>query len=177
MKYYVNNFSTPSFFLFLILMLQSFLYSQDYRQNEVIATPSASNFTYPQSIFIDSPSGNIWITDFDNHRVLRFDVSSLTSVSESEKLQSPQNFLLSQNYPNPFNGETQITFSVKLTGDAVLSVYNLLGQKVITLFDNVATANTIYSVTFDAEILPSGVYLYSLRTVNGFEVNRMCLLK
>lgn len=177
MKYYVNNFSTPSFFLFLILIIQSFLYSQDYRQNKVIATPTASNFTYPQSIFIDSPSGHIWITDFDNHRVLRFDVSSLTSMNEVQTTSFPGNFLLAQNYPNPFNAQTQIIFSNKLTGGAVLSVYNLLGQKIITLFDDIATANTIYSVTFNAEHLPSGVYLYSLRTTNGFEVKRMCFLK
>ena len=173
----MNYLSTFCWYLFLFGIFQVTLFSQVQNTDNTAATPTASNFAYPQSIFVDSPNGHIWITDFDNHRVLRFDVSSLTSASESEKISSPQSFFLSQNYPNPFNGETQITFSVKLTGDAVLSVYNLLGQKVITLFDDVATANTIYSVTFDAENLPSGVYLYSLRTVNGFEVNRMCLLK
>lgn len=177
MKYYVNNFSTPSFILFLILILQGSVYSQNYRQNKVIAAPTASNFTYPQSIFIDSPSGHIWITDFDNHRVLRFDVSSLTSMNEVHTTSFPGKFLLTQNYPNPFNAQTQISFSSKITGDAVLSVYNLLGQKIMTLFDDTATANTIYFVTFNAENLPSGVYLYSLRTTNGFEVKRMCFLK
>jgi len=98
-------------------------------------------------------------------------------VSESEKLHSPQDFFLNQNYPNPFNGSTQITFSTRLTGDVILSVYNLLGQKIITLFDDIATANTIYSITFDAKNLPSGIYLYSLRTIGGNEVKRMCLLK
>ena len=147
--------------------------------NNAVALPqtTANNFTYPQSIFVDSPNGHIWITDFSNHRVLRFDVSSLTSVSESGKLPSLQNFFLSQNYPNPFNGETQITFSTKSTEDVLLTVYNLLGQKIATLFDEVAAANTVYSIAFDAKNLPSGIYLYSLRTVNGNEVKRMCLLK
>lgn len=98
-------------------------------------------------------------------------------MSESEKLLSPQNFLLSQNYPNPFNGETQITFSTNSTEDVLLTVYDLLGQKIATLFDEVAAANTVYSIAFDAKNLPSGIYLYSLRTVNGNEVKRMCLLK
>ena len=126
---------------------------------------------------MDSPNGHIWITDFSNHRVLRFDVSSLTTVNESEKLQSPPNFFLSQNYPNPFNGETQITFSTNSTEDVLLTVYNLLGQKIATLFDEAAAANTVYSIAFDAKNLPSGIYLYSLRTGDGYEVKRMCLLK
>lgn len=177
MKYDVKNFSVLQFYLVLILVFQSFLYAQDYRQSKVFATPTASNLTYPQSIFIDSPSGHIWVTDFDNHRVLRFDVSTLTSINETTQKVMPEEYFLGQNYPNPFNAETQITFSVKLTGEVVLSVYDLLGQKISILFDGVATANTQYSVSFNAKNLTSGVYLYSLRTISGFETKQMCLLK
>jgi len=167
------------YYLFTILfgIFQITVLSQNKSTYKITAAPTANNFEYPQSVFVDSPNGHIWITDFDNHRVMRFDVSSLTSVSESEKLQSPQNFFLSQNYPNPFNGETQITFSTKSIEDVLLTVYNLLGQKIATLFDEAAAANTVYSIVFDAKNLPSGIYLYSLRTVNGNEVKRMCLLK
>lgn len=167
------------YYLLLILfgIFQIAVLSQNKSTHKIAAPPTVNNFTYPQSVFVDSPNGHIWITDFDNHRVLRFDVSSLTSASESEKLQSPQNFLLSQNYPNPFNGETQITFSTNSTEDVLLTVYDLLGQKIATLFDEVAAVNTVYSIAFDAKNLPSGIYLYSLRTVNGNEVKRMCLLK
>ena len=173
----MNYFRTYSLFIILFEMLQVFIFPQNNSKTNMAVPPNSSNFTYPQSVFVDTPNGHIWITDFDNHRVLRFDVSSLMSVNESEKIPSPQSFFLSQNYPNPFNGETQITFSTKLAGEAVLSVYNLLGQKVITLFDDIATANTRYSITFDSKNLPSGIYLYSLRTQNGIEVKRMCLLK
>jgi hypothetical protein len=167
------------YYLFIILfgIFQIAVLSQNKSTYKITAAPTANNFEYPQSIFVDSPNGHIWITDFSNHRVLRFDVSSLTSVSESEKLQSPQYFLLSQNYPNPFNGETQITFSTNSTEVVLLTVYDLLGQNIATLFDEVAVANTVYSIRFDAKNLPSGIYLYSLRTVNGNEVKRMCLLK
>ena len=168
---------THFIFLFVFAAYIATGYSQTDISYKITAAPAANNFEYPQSVFVDSPNGHIWITDFSNHRVLRFDVSSLTSASESEKILSPKNFFLGQNYPNPFNGGTQITFSTRLTEDVVLSVYNLLGQKVTTLFDDIATANTTYSISFDAKNLPSGIYLYSLRTVNGNEVKRMCLLK
>jgi hypothetical protein len=138
---------------------------------------TANNFAYPQYIFVDSPNGHIWVADFDNHRVLRFDVSTLTSLDELQSLNTPSDFFLGQNYPNPFNPITQIMFSTKITGDVTLEVYDLLGQKVAVLFDEIATANTIYSIQFDANNLTSGMYLYSLRTSNGIEVKKMCLLK
>ncbi|NWF90081.1 MAG: T9SS type A sorting domain-containing protein [Ignavibacteriaceae bacterium] len=177
MKLYISNSSASRIFLFFILITQNFLYSQDSKQNNAIAAPTANNFTYPQSIFIDSNSGNIWIADFDNHRVLRFDVSTLTASSESINLSAPHEFTLGQNYPNPFNAETQILFTVGLTGNAELSIYNLLGQKIRTLFDGIAEANTQYSVIFDAKKLTSGVYLYTLKTIYRVETKSMCLLK
>ena len=168
---------THFIFLFAFAAYIAAAYSQTNISYKITATPSANNFEYPQSVFVDSPSGHIWVSDFSNHRVLRFDVSSLTVVDEIHSLTSPSYFILGQNYPNPFNGETQITFSTKSTEDVLLTVYNLLGQKIATLFDEAAAANTVYSIVFDAKNLPSGIYLYSLRTVNGNEVKRMCLLK
>ena len=168
---------THFIYLFVFAAYLATAYSQTNISYKITATPTANNFEYPQSVFIDSPNGHIWITDFSNHRVLRFDVSSLTMVDETHSLTSPSYFFLSQNYPNPFNGETQITFSTKSTEDVQLTVYNLLGQKIATLFDEGAEANKLYSIRFDAKNLPSGIYLYSLRTVNGNEVKRMCLLK
>ena len=173
----MNYFNKYYLFLISLGIFQITVLSQNKSTYNITLTPTTSNFTYPQSVFVDSPNGHIWITDFSNHRVMRFDVSSLTSVGETEKISSLQDFFLNQNYPNPFNAETQISFSTNSTGDVVLSVYNLLGQKVIILFDGIATANTTYSITFDAKNLPSGIYLYSIRTENGVEVKRMCLLK
>lgn len=172
------NYFKP-FCLFIIIggIFNAKVFSHNFGTNKVTAPPTASNFAYPQSVFIDSPNGQIWVTDFDNHRALRFDVSTLTSIIELEKISQPTNIFLSQNYPNPFNGGTQITFLTNITGNAVLSVYNILGQKIITLFNQIAIANTVYSVAFNADYIPSGIYLYSLSTDNGIEFKRMCLLK
>jgi hypothetical protein len=141
------------------------------------AQTTANNFAYPQSIFVDSYNGHLWVTDFDHNRVLRFDVSTLTSMNDSQSPSILQNYFLGQNYPNPFNSETQIIFAAKTPGEVLLEVYNILGQKITTLFNEIVSANTTYSVSFDAENLPSGIYLYSLRTENGSDVKKMCLLK
>ncbi len=153
------------------------IYSQSNLVQNITAAPSASNFTYPQSVFVDSPNGNIWVTDFDNNRVLRFDVSSLTDAIELHTSSLPTQYSLGQNFPNPFNSMTQIKFSTNLSGNVELVVYNILGKKVATLFNNNVTANTVYLITFDAKLLSSGIYFYSLITEQGSSVKRMCLLK
>ncbi|MFZ1280862.1 MAG: T9SS type A sorting domain-containing protein [Ignavibacteriaceae bacterium] len=172
------NYLKTQFLLFIIFVIcSSLIIAQSNQVQNSSALPTASNFTYPQSVFVDSHNGNIWVTDFDNNRVLRFDVSTLTSLDELQSINIPSEFFLGQNYPNPFNPVTHIIFSTKITDDVSLEVYNLLGQKVAVLFDEIATANTIYSIQFNANNLASGIYLYSLRTSNGIDVKKMCLLK
>ncbi|HAP34694.1 MAG TPA: hypothetical protein DCQ28_01675 [Bacteroidetes bacterium] len=88
-----------------------------------------------------------------------------------------EDYKLGQNFPNPFNPTTNITFVLKNSEHATVSVYNMLGQHVATLFNGEATAHQIYSLTFDAKNLPSGMYFYSLQSATRNEVKKMMLLK
>jgi hypothetical protein len=144
---------------------------------KVSAPPTASAMAYPQSLFVDSRAGNIWVADFDNNRILRFDVSSLTSVDETPVSLTPESYYLGQNYPNPFNPGTTITFATGKTGPAAVRVYDMLGREVATLFDGVATARTMYRLPFDASNLPSGVYFYTFRSAAGHDVRKMGVVK
>ncbi len=144
--------------------------------NSVAATPTANNFTYPQSLFIDSQNGHVWVADFDNHRVLRFDVSTLTTVSKMHSISPPEQYVLAQNYPNPFNPVTRIGFTLFNSGFTSLKVFNLLGKEVATLVDHAKEAG-IHTVTFDASRLPSGIYFYTIRSGTFVETKRMILLK
>ncbi len=141
------------------------------------AASTANSLAYPQSVFVDSQNGHIWITDFDNNRVLRYDVTGLTSLEKNNGSLFPAHFSLEQNYPNPFNPVTQIGFSTKSAQFVSVTVYDLLGQTVAVLFRGEVNANTYHSVTFDASSLPGGIYLYTLQTAYGSEVKKMCLLK
>jgi DNA-binding beta-propeller fold protein YncE len=141
------------------------------------AQTTATGFTYPQSIFVDSQNGNIWVADFDNNRVMRFDVSTLTGMSRTAGTLRPDDYVLAQNYPNPFNPATTVEFALKNTEHATITVYTVLGQKVSILFDGVALASTRYMLTFNATNLPSGIYFYELRSAHRYEVKKMNLLK
>ncbi len=94
----------------------------------------------------------------------------------------PRSFELSQNYPNPFNAGTTITFKVPAIGYAELAVYNVLGQKVRTLFADIAEPGVktiLWSRAADdgGLDLPSGIYLLRLSTFAGDHTRKMMLLK
>ena len=73
----------------------------------------------------------------------------------------PQKFLLEQNYPNPFNPETVISYQLSVISYVSLRVFDLLGREVAVLLNEVKGPGT-YSITWNAEGFPSGMYLYSL---------------
>ncbi|OGU40205.1 MAG: hypothetical protein A2315_17245 [Ignavibacteria bacterium RIFOXYB2_FULL_35_12] len=81
-----------------------------------------------------------------------------------------------QNYPNPFNPTTNIVYQIKEKGFVSLQVFDIIGREVSQLVKETKEPG-VYSVSFDASNLPSGVYIYSLR-VNDFVQNqKMTLLK
>jgi hypothetical protein len=88
----------------------------------------------------------------------------------------PATFDLSQNYPNPFNPSTTLQYSISKSGHVVLEVYNLLGQSVARLVDEVLTPGS-YKTTFDASALSSGVYLYRLKAGDFVQTRKMVLMK
>jgi len=88
----------------------------------------------------------------------------------------PMVYTLEQNYPNPFNPSTTIKFSLPTTSNVILTVYNILGQKVATLFDGKMNAGA-QAVQFDATRLSSGVYIYRLEAGDFRSQKKMMLLK
>ncbi len=99
------------------------------------------------------------------------EVNSVEPIDPSEL-----SFNLFQNYPNPFNPTTTIKFEVPQTTNVRLVLYDLLGKEVKTLFEGEAKAG-ITEVTISAEELNSGVYFYSLTTVNHISSKKLIVLK
>ena len=105
-----------------------------------------------------------------------FDYSNEISVNVNK----PDKFLLEQNYPNPFNPETRIDYTLPVKQNVSLRVYNMLGELVQELVNEVKEAGS-YSVTFDGSSagggLPSGIYVYRIQTEGFSENKKMTLLK
>lgn len=88
----------------------------------------------------------------------------------------PSAFELGQNYPNPFNPSTSIRFSIPVSGMVSLKVYNITGQEVASLVNEVKDAGN-YVVNFDASKLTSGIYFYTITSGKFTETKKMLLLK
>ncbi|MCA0389355.1 MAG: T9SS type A sorting domain-containing protein [Bacteroidetes bacterium] len=88
----------------------------------------------------------------------------------------PGEFTLAQNFPNPFNPETVIRFVLPVAGYAKGVVYDFLGREVATLVDGETRAGT-HEIKFDANGLPSGVYIFRLETGKTSAAVKMVLLR
>ena len=94
-------------------------------------------------------------------------------VTNTEQLQQ---FVLYQSYPNPFNPVTTIRFDLLSAEHVSLKVFNVLGQEVVTLVDEIRTAGS-HRIHFDAAGLGSGVYFYRLQADQFVETKRLLLLR
>ena len=101
--------------------------------------------------------------------------TSIVSAVRDEEL-VPREAQLAQNYPNPFNPSTTMQFAVAKSGHVTLEVFNVLGQHVSTLVNEVLSAGS-YHVNFDASALSSGVYFYRLQTSGFVQTKKMVLMK
>jgi len=95
-----------------------------------------------------------------------------TGINNNKQL--PTAFALAQNYPNPFNPSTVIEFSVPQKDNLNLTIFNILGQKVVTLVDGAIDAG-VQKITFDASHFASGVYIYRL-TGNSVNITKKMML-
>ena len=119
-----------------------------------------------------------WIVDVGSLSTAFFKtVTSVKSISDV----IPIDFKLGQNYPNPFNPSTVIEYSVRSQSNVEVAIYNMLGQKVMTLVNEVHNAGQ-YQATWSGNDnfgnkVASGVYFYQMRAGSFESVKKMMLMK
>ncbi|MFA6468201.1 MAG: T9SS type A sorting domain-containing protein [Bacteroidota bacterium] len=114
---------------------------------------------------------SLWYTAWVNAGLL----DTPTSFDESESVQ-PQVFSLHQNYPNPFNPSTAIRFNIMKAGHVKLSVYSINGTEVSSLV-NAEMQEGSYSIEWNGENFPSGVYFYRLESHNTTQTRKLMYIK
>ncbi len=102
-------------------------------------------------------------------------ISQVVSV-EAGSNPVPDQYQLDQNYPNPFNPSTSISYSIPMRTFVTMRVFDLLGREVVTLVSGVRSPGQ-YEARWDAESMPSGVYLCRLETDRSTQVRRMLLVR
>ena len=105
-----------------------------------------------------------------------------TDVRSGGDLLLPKTFSLQQNYPNPFNASTLISYELPQTGEVILTIYNVLGQKVRIYKPGRQSAGS-YSIIWDGRnqggsLVGSGIYFYRLEAGGNFNrVRKMTFIK
>jgi hypothetical protein len=138
--------------------------------NSVVIPELSAGKTYYWRVRSMDETGNY--SDFSG--VGDFVTNEVTSIGSENSV--PSEFSLEQNYPNPFNPSTKINFALPADLNVKLSVYNTLGEKVAEIISGQMTAGT-YSIEFNAALLPSGIYFYSIEAGTNVAVRKMILLK
>jgi hypothetical protein len=161
-----------------------------------------SGATFPLTItssIENSKSHKLEITIRENNKLVKKEYDLTKSediVIEGEEIESakiiltpdnpieiPKVFALHQNYPNPFNPSTKIGYDLPAESKVRLKFYNILGQEVATLVDEIQPAG-FKTYNLNATNMPSGMYFYRIDVVsvsnvgNKFtQVKKMLLMK
>lgn len=101
--------------------------------------------------------------------------SNIVSIDENENI-GIIDYSLSQNYPNPFNPSTLIEYKIPKSNFVEIKVYDVLGNEIATLVDEYKSKG-IYEVQFNANNLPSGVYIYHMKVGNFSQSKKMILMR
>ncbi len=135
---------------------------------------ASGNFSFTGELPIEL---NITATATDSEgNTSEFSSPIQTLIQDQYTEQLPQEFKLHQNSPNPFNPVTTISFSLPLDTYVEIEVYNLSGQKITTLV-NKKMERGVHNIQFNPENLPSGIYVYCIKTDRFVLAKKMMLLK
>ncbi len=104
----------------------------------------------------ENGSGTLY---FDDFQVM---INPTTGISQRNESILPLKHALLQNYPNPFNSRTVIPFQLSSHEEVSLTLYNLLGQKIQTIFSGKQSSGNHF-IEFDATGLSSGIYLFEMK--------------
>jgi hypothetical protein len=174
----------------------SWAYHPEADLNQVWPMPENLSYTNPVLLTAgmwEFPLGDLyhWFPDryaewkseqrYENERITVWldtgvDPGEFIDSRQADRKPLPAAYALDQNYPNPFNPLTVIGYHLPTASRVKITVYDLLGREVRTLFEGIRPAGS-YTASFDAGGLASGVYFYQLQTQGSVQTKKLILLK
>ena len=134
----------------------------------------------------DADDGQVWIlvnsedgTEYILNGTGTINIANLGDNIQLEKrsvVMVPDELALLQNYPNPFNPVTSIQYEITEQSHVELLVHNIAGQEIAKLVNDIQDAG-LHEAVFNASAIPSGVYLYTLKTESKTIIKKMMLMK
>ena len=124
-------------------------------------------------LVVVAPEGDVLFTTNKSFEIVDMIVANSTDEIEVNTI---TDFGLSAAYPNPFNPSTTVSLTVPSADYVSVKVYNLMGQVVGVLADGMMEAN-VYSFTWDASNMSSGVYLVKAESSSSVDIQKVLLVK
>lgn len=134
-----------------------------------------------------NPDHSLMFIHNDADGQLKADAPELSGLSvtlsgkEGGTIMLPKEFALRQNAPNPFNPTTSIAYDLPKATNVRLDIFNVLGQKVVTLvdgFQNAGTQNVIWDGRDQSgSSVASGIYFYRISAGDFSATKKMMMLK
>lgn len=155
----------------------------DQKLNKVINLRSANDyrFTVPsdgnRKRINEENSGSPLNRERDTREEPRFMLTvNPGSTASPESPDIPESVKLNPNYPNPFNPATTISYELKEDSEVLLSIWNIVGQRVVTLVDGMKEAGQ-HTANWNASEMPSGIYIAQLEVGGKVFIRKMTLIK
>jgi glucose/arabinose dehydrogenase len=154
---------------------RAFLFLAETADSIHIRLPHSSSVYYWRVIASDGKLSTVAQPSFG-----RITIASITPPVERPQravvVEAPAAATTVQGDPNPFPPSAGIAYTVRHAGHVRLSVYNLLGQEIVKVFEG-NQQEGVYDVPFSRLNLPSGVYFYRLQAPGVFETKKMVIAR
>jgi hypothetical protein len=159
-------------------VITSFYFEYGLTQSFGSSTPGQSVGSSTLSVPVSANVANLTPGAVYHYRLVATNVGGTTygiDTTFATVLRLPREAVLLQNYPNPFNPTTTIRYSVPRKTTVTLTVFNALGQPIVTLVNSEQEAG-FHQTIFDGSNLASGVYFYRLEAGDYMEARRIMLV-
>jgi hypothetical protein len=183
-----NSYSLPPTFpqmAFDVRFNGDMKYTVESGDIEVLNT--SDNLTISYDIVIEAGEHMNWVLSSESGKEYTLKGTDEITIPSAERFVLyrgsviPITFALHQNYPNPFNPVTKITYQLPEESYVVISIYNLIGQKIVDLVSEVQQKGH-HKVMWDSKdaksnLVSSGVYFYSITAGDHTALKKMVLMK
>ncbi len=146
-------------------------------------TNMATDYIYTDNVpVVQNATYWYWIEDVSTDGETTVHDPITLSIPFEDTPVTPDSYGLNQNYPNPFNPSTSISFALAEDSNVELIIYNIKGEKVKTIFNDLVYADQINYAIWNGEDaygkqVSGGVYLYKLKTGTREYNKKMIMVK